>query len=131
MVEDEFDEEERERRKRDSIDFRNKKRTANTFLFCMTLFEIVITILIICALFLLSALLILKPFDTNSAVVQKVFVGALFVCFFGGLFLGFLVYKMFARWIIRIMDLENKLPEDVLMHYRKQTKEEKEAELKK
>lgn len=117
-----LDEEEKKRRKTESIKWRNEKRAANTFLFCMTLYEIIVTVIIIVILFLITAKITFTVGDQDSVTVQKVFLTMLLVIFFGGLFLGFKVYKWTARGIIKHFDLDKKLPEDVLMHYT--TKEE-------
>ena len=47
------------------------------------------------------------------------------------LILGFMIYKRTMGWVIEKFKLEDKLSKEILDHYRKRTKEEKEAELRK
>lgn len=130
MVEDELDEEEKARRRKESIAWRNQKRTANTFLFLTTLLEIVVTVIIMVALFLIAAKITFSCGDPNNINVQKVFLVLLLIIFFGSLVLGFIVYKWLSRIIIKKMHLEEKLPEDVMMHFRSKKEDSINAELK-
>lgn len=128
-----FDEEELARRKKESVEWRNKKRTSSTFTVLLTLFEIFITLVIMIGLFLLVAFFLFRVFkiDPNIQSVQVGFEISMVVIFFGSLVLGFFCYKALARWAIKKFQLEDKLTDDVLLHYKKQTKEEKEAQYKK
>ena len=45
--------------------------------------------------------------------------------------MGFFVYKRTLGWVIEKFKLEDKLNKEILDHYKKKTKEEKEEEMKK
>lgn len=118
---DKYEEEALARKKKESIEFRNKKRNSNLFLFFGCVFEIIETVILIFGLFLLFSLLFFKVFNMQSQTVFSV--GSL-VIFFGGLFLGFQIYKFTVRWVIAKFNLEEKLTKEVLDHYLKISKEE-------
>lgn len=123
-----LDEEEQKRRKEQAVIWRTKKKNSTLFMIATTIFEIIVSLLIISALFIFSAFLIFKVFkvgDTQAGAI--IFEVLTIVTFIGGMYLGFIVYKLGARWAIKQFKLEDKLSDDVLMHYKKYTKEEKEA----
>lgn len=126
-----YDEEQKEKRKKDVVEFRNKKRTSNMFVFFATIYEILITVLTILFLIILSSFLIFKFFDPNLRSVQLAFEIAMIVAFIGGIVLGFTIFKKTIRWFIKKFNYEDKLLDSVKIHYVKQTKEEMENELKK
>lgn len=119
----EFDEAEMKKRKQDQIAWRNQKRTTNLFTFLMTIIEIVVTLAVILVLFLATAKICFTAGDANEASVQKLFLILMVVVFFLGLFLGFLLFKMIARWSIKHFKLEDKLTNEVLNHYLKTRKD--------
>ena len=50
--------------------------------------------------------------------------------FFGGLVLGFLIYRRLMQFVIEKFNLRDKLTDEVLKHYDKQTREQMEEEMK-
>ena len=126
-----LDEKVKEQRKKDAVDYRTKKKNSNLFLFCGSIFEVVETILIIMVLFIVFSFLMFRVFNATGDIGQKIFSIMTIVIFVGGLVLGFIVYKKVLGWVIEKFKLEDKLSKEVLDHYKKRTKEEKEAELRK
>ena len=122
---EEFDAQEQERRKRDQIEFRKKKKTSNIFLFFGTIFEILITLVIVLGLVLLEAVIILKWMNLPDTVKGNVFQFVSVAALIGGIVLGFMVYKALGRLVIKKFHLEDKLREDVLNQFktRKEYKE--------
>ncbi len=122
---EEFDAQEQERRKRDQIEFRKKKNTSNIFLFFGTIFEILITLVIVLGLVLLEAVIILKWMNLPDTVKGNVFQFVSVAALIGGIVLGFMVYKALGRLVIKKFHLEDKLREDVLNQFktRKEYKE--------
>lgn len=126
-----LDKEEIERRKKDQIAWQNVKKTTNLFTFVMTVIEIAVTLAVILVMFLLAAKIIFTVGDSNSETTQKIFLGAMLVIFFLGLFIGFILFRLIARWSIKHFKLETKLTDEVLNHYTKQPKDKKETKVKK
>lgn len=118
-----LDEQEKARRRKEEIEFRNKKRYSNLFLFFGSIFQIAISLLIILGLWLLFAFIFFKVIGAQN---QYVFQGFTFIIFIGGLMLGFTIYKKLAQYIIEKKNLKEKLTNDVIKHYAKLTKEEQE-----
>lgn len=106
---------------------RTKRKNSTIFMLVTTLIEIAVSLVAIIALFCISAFFIFKVFhagDTKAGAV--IFEILTIVSFIGGMIIGFILYKICARWLIKQFKLEDKLSDDVLMHYKKLTKEEKE-----
>lgn len=123
----EIDEEEKKRRKELAVMMRTKRKNSTIFMLVTTLIEIAVSLVAIIALFCISAFFIFKVFhagDTKAGAV--IFEILTIVSFIGGMIIGFILYKICARWLIKQFKLEDKLSDDVLMHYKKLTKEEKE-----
>lgn len=118
-----LDEQEKARRRKEEIEFRNKKRYSNLFLFFGSIFQIAISLLIILGLWLLFAFIFFKVIGAKN---QYVFQGFTIIIFIGGLMLGFTIYKKLAQYIIEKKNLKEKLTNDVIKHYAKLTKEEQE-----
>ena len=118
-----LDEQEKARRRKEEIEFRNKKRYSNLFLFFGRIFQIAISLLIILGLWLLFAFIFFKVIGAKN---QYVFQGFTIIIFIGGLLLGFTIYKKLAQYIIEKKNLKEKLTNDVIKHYAKLTKEEQE-----
>lgn len=121
----ELDEAEKERRKKDAVEFRNRKRNSNLFLFLGSLFEIVVSLIIILALFLFFLAVLSRILPAN--IFEKVYPITTLISFFGGLFLGFMVYRKLAQFIIEKYKLKDKITDEVYKHYAKLSKEEMEA----
>lgn len=131
MVHEEIDEKVEAQKKKDIIEYRNKKRTSRIFLFAVTIFEIVETILVVFLLFLVSTFVIGKLFGNNQELATTAFQYAFVVVFIGGLVLGFIIFKKTVQWYIEKFNLEDKLTDEVLYHYKKQTKDDKEEAVEK
>lgn len=126
-----MDEETREKRKKEQIAFRTKKRNSTRFMLFCSLFEIVETVLIMFVLFVVSAFFVFKVFHLSDQTAQTVVSILLIVIFLGGMILGFLIYKKFVRWYIKKFHMENKLSDEVLIHYfREEELESKKEELR-
>ena len=122
---DELDEQEKERRKNDQIEYRNKQKTSNVFLFFGTLFEIAISFIFVFAIIILAVLICARVLNLSDSVMSVVYQIILILGFLGGLVLGFFVYRKLGRWVIRKWKLEDKLREDVKKQFmtRKEFKE--------
>ena len=125
-----YDEESKAKRKKEQVEFRNKKRTSNLFMFFATIFEIVETLLLIVLLYIGLVLIISRLFAPDSQVAGTIFQIGTIVIFFGGMVLGFIIYKKAVVFAIKKMKLEDKLSEEVLSHYIKKSEEELKQELK-
>ena len=112
---DEFDEKERERRKNDQIDYRNKQKISNLFLFIGTVCEIIISFLFVIIFFILSVLITTIIPESAQSIVYNIL---LILSFVGGIALGFFVYRALGRLIIEKSNLKTKLREDVLNQFK-------------
>lgn len=130
MVE-EIDEEEKARRRRDQIEYRNKKRASNLFTFFATIFEIIVTFIAVGVLIIGSIFILSKIVAPQTEAFSNILGILMIVMFFAGLVVGFIVYKKIIVWVIKKWKLEDKLLEDILVHYIKKTDDEVEQELKK
>ena len=112
---DEFDEKERERRKNDEIDYRNKQKISNLFLFIGTVCEIIISFLFVIIFFILSVLITTIIPESAQSIVYNIL---LILSFVGGIALGFFVYRALGRLIIEKSNLKTKLREDILNQFK-------------
>ena len=119
---DEFDEKEREKRKNDQIEYRNKQKSSNLFLFVGTIFEIAVCLGFVFLYFILAIIIVSRIPESAQQIVYNIL---LIVCFIGGIASGFFVYRTLGRLVIKKMKLEDKLREDVLNQFktRKEYKE--------
>ena len=127
---DMVDEEKEERlaRQKKELERRAKSRNSRLFLFFGSIFEIVETLAVILLLFLFFSFLIFRVFNLPEATARTIFQFCTIVSFLGGLFLGFMIYKSCARFVIEKFKLTDKLSNEVLGHYAKRDKvAEKEA----
>ena len=127
----ESDNSEREELKKLEIERRNKSRNSRWFLLLGSLFEIVETLLVILGLFILFSFLIFKVFNLPEEAAKTIYQYSTIVSFLGGLFLGFVIYKRCARFVIETFHLEDKLSNEVLGHYVKRDKAAEKEALKK
>ncbi|MBR1638545.1 MAG: hypothetical protein IJ688_04075 [Treponema sp.] len=127
---EDLDEETRAQRKKEQIEYRNRKKTSTIFMLAASAFEIIETLVIIIALFVLMSFLVFKVLDANQPWVQLLFQISLIVIFIGGIVLGFFIYKKVMKWAIKKFKLEDILLDDVKRHYIKPTEDEIEMELK-
>lgn len=126
----EQEKQEREIRMQKEIELRIKKRNSRIFLVCGSAFEIIETLAVILLLFLIFSLLIFKVFKLPENLSLTVFQLSTIVSFIGGLFLGFIIYKRCARFVIEKFNLSDKLTNEVLGHYARKDKEKEEEVLK-
>lgn len=120
--------EERLQRQKVELERRRKTRNSRLFLFFGSIFEIVETLAVILLLFVFFSFLILRVFKLPESAAQTIFQFSTIVSFIGGLFLGFIIYKRAARFVIEKFNLSDKLTNEVLGHYSKRDKAaEKEA----
>ena len=127
----EADNAEREELKKREIERRNKSRNSRLFLFFGSVFEIVETLLVILGLFILFSFLIFKVFNLPEEAAKTIYQYSTIVSFLGGLFLGFVIYKNCANFVIEKFKLEDKLSNEVLGHYSKRYRKAQEEALKK
>lgn len=126
---DELDEAEKARRKNEEIAYRNKKRTSRMLVFFGSIFEVIETLFIIIVLFIGFAILFQKLFG-ESQTAAKFFSVFTIIIFFGGLFLGFIIYRKLMQIVINKFNLRDKLTDEVLKQYDKKTREQMEEEMK-
>ena len=112
---DELDEKEREKRKNDQIEYRNKQKASNLFLFFGTICEIILCFGFVFLYFILAIIVTTK---IPEAAQQFVYNTLLVFSLIGGLVSGFFVYKTLGRLIIKKMNLKEKLREDVLNQFK-------------
>lgn len=123
---EELDEAEKERRKKEAVEYRTVKSRSNLFLFCATVFGIVETVIIIFALFLAQAFVYFRVLKLTENGNMTVFSIILLVLFFVGIVTGHLLYVKVVRWVIKKWNLKDKLSKDLIDHYK--TKKELLAE---
>ena len=75
--------------------------------------------------------LIFKVFNLPEEAAKTIYQYSTIVSFLGGLFLGFVIYKRCARFVIEKFHLEDKLSNEVLGHYAKADKNKENEALKK
>ena len=112
---DELDEKEREKRKNDQIEYRNRQKTSNLFLFLGTVFEIVISMAFVLLYFIIAVVITSKLPESAQQITYNIL---MILAFLGGLVSGFFVYRFLGRLVIKKMKLEDKLREDVLNQFK-------------
>lgn len=130
MNREDMDEFAYEKRKKDVVEYRVKKRNSTIFMCFASLFEVVETLIIIMLLFTFVFFLLFKVFNIqqNPQLQQMLLPALLFLIFVGGMILGFIIYKKVIRWVIKKFNMEDKLSEDVLYHYRSKEEHKKKQE---
>ena len=126
-----IDQEEKEARYKAELDLREKKRNSRLFIFFGSIFEIVETLLVILGLFLLFSFLIFRVFNLPEEAAKTIFQASTIISFIGGLFLGFVIYKNCANFVIEKFNLTDKLTGEVLSHYSKKVRAAEKEALKK
>ena len=91
---------ERLERQQQELERRRKVRNSRLFLFFGTVFEILETFLVIVLLIVFFSFLIVKVFKLPEEAANTIGTFSLIVSFFGGLFLGFIIYKTCANFVI-------------------------------
>ena len=112
---DELDEKERQKRKNDQIEYRNRQKTSNLFLFLGTVFEIIISMAFVLLYFIIAVVITSKLPESAQQVTYNIL---MILAFLGGLVSGFFVYRFLGRLVIKKMKLEDKLREDVLNQFK-------------
>ena len=122
---------ERLERQQKELERRAKVRNSRLFLFFGSIFEIIETLLVILILFVFFSFLIFRVFQLPEATARTIFQFCTIVSFLGGLFLGFMIYKICANFVIEKFKLHDKLSNEVLGHYSKRYRKAQEEVLKK
>ena len=127
------DEEKAERleRQKKELELRAKKRNSRLFVFFGSIFEIVETLGVIVLLWIFFSFLIFRAFNLPETIAPTVFQFSTIVSFIGGLFLGFMIYKACANFVIEKFKLTDKLSNEVLGHYSKRYRNAQKEALKK
>ena len=127
------DEEKAERleRQKKELELRAKKRNSRLFLFIGSIFEIVETFVVITLLIVFFSFLVLRVFKLPEAATTTIMQFSTVVSFIGGLFLGFIIYKNCANFVIEKFNLTDKLSDEILGHYSKRYRKAQEEVLKK
>ena len=112
---DELDEKEREKRKNDQIEYRNRQKTSNLFLFLGTVFEIVISMAFVLLYFIIAVVITSKLPESAQQITYNIL---MILAFLGGLVSGFFVYRFLGRLVIKKLKLEDKLREDILNQFK-------------
>ena len=115
---DELDEKEKEQRKKDQIAYRKKQSTSNLFLLFGTIIEIVISLVMVFAYFLLVTFICYRVLHLTEDVIAIIFNILLIIAFIGGLATGFFIYRRLGRLVIKKFKLEENLREDVLNQFK-------------
>lgn len=122
---------EKKERMKKELELRAKKRNSRLFVFFGSIFEIAETLAVILGLFVFFSFLIFRAFKLPEEAAKTIFQVSTIVSFVGGLFLGFIIYKYAANFIIEKFNLFNKLSNEILGHYSKRYKESQKEEYKK
>ena len=122
---------ERLERQRKELELRAKKRNSRLFLFFGSIFEIIETLAVILLLIILFILLIFRVFKLPEAAAGTVLLFSIIVSVIGGLFLGFMIYKNCANFVIEKFNLSDKLSNEILGHYSKRFRDSEKEALKK
>ncbi|MCR5062884.1 MAG: hypothetical protein K6A89_06325 [Treponema sp.] len=126
---EELDEEEKRRRK-EQIEYRNKKRNSNLFTFIATIFEIIETAAIV-FFFIILSIIIIDKINVSEKLQSIISSVLLIASFFGGLVLGFFIFKKLMGFVIRKFKLEDKLLDSITVHYLKSKEDLKEEQKQK
>ena len=107
-----------------------KRRNSRIFLFFGTVFEIAETLAVILLLFIFFSFLIFTVFKLEENAARTIYQFSTIVSFLGGLFLGFIIYKTLANFVIEKFKLYDKLSNEVLGHYSKRYRAAEKGALK-
>ena len=70
---EDLDEKVKQQRKKDAVEYRNKKKYSSMFMFFASVFEIIETLIVMIVLFVLVAFLMFRVFGATGDVGQTVF----------------------------------------------------------
>lgn len=127
MDQQDLDKETYERRKKEILDYRAKKRSSSTFVFLFTIYEVLISIVLFLGLFVGGSFLCRVILGEDSGIIASAFYITAIVALVGGVVGGFFIYKATAKAVIKKMHLEDKLSKDVLYHYMSKKEREEKA----
>jgi len=127
----EAEKEERFERQKKELELKTKKRNSRLFLFFGSIFEIAETLAVIFLLFVFFSLMIFRVFQIQEEAARTIFQFCTIVSFLGGLFLGFIIYKTVANFVIEKFNLSDKLTNEILGHYSKRYRKAEEEARKK
>ncbi|MCR5764709.1 MAG: hypothetical protein K6G09_01900 [Treponema sp.] len=133
MIEEEmtpYEKEEKERQKQAKIEYTKKKKFSAIFMTLACVFEIIETLIVMLLLLVGVAFLFTKVIHVEGKIYDTIMTICMIVVFFGGLVLGFIIYKKLVTFVIKKFKLEDKLIDDVIIHYKKESKEQRESRLK-
>lgn len=133
MIEEEmtpYEKEEKERQKQAKIEYTKKKKFSAIFMTLACVFEIIETLIVMLLLLVGVAYLFTKVIHVEGKIYDTIMTICMIVVFFGGLVLGFIIYKKLVTFVIKKFKLEDKLIDDVIIHYKKESKEQRESRLK-
>lgn len=119
MVGDRFepvDEAKEAERKASLIALRNQRRKSTIFMLCASVLQIIVTLVVIIALFV-AAILLFKVFNIGIDSMSTFFSLMMVVVFGGGMVLGFKIYKNIIRRVIASNELYKVLRKDDTIHY--------------
>ena len=125
-----YEKEEKEREKQAKIEYRKKKQFSAIFMTVACIVEIIETLIVMLLLLVGVAFLFTKVIHVEGKIYDTIMTICMVVVFFGGLFLGFFIYKKLVTLVIKKFKLEDKLLDDVIIHYKKESKEQRESRLK-
>lgn len=111
--------------KRERIEAQKKARNTNIFLFCTTIIQIVVTLVLIIAMFIVSLIVVSLVMGKDNPIAPTLMQFLMFAEFIGGLILGFMVFNAIVRLLIKKLHLEDKIKKDVLDRYKKVEKTKK------
>ena len=118
-------------RQKKELELRAKKRNSRLFLFFGSIFEIAETLAVILLLFVFFSFMIFRIFKLPEEAARTIFQFSPIISFVGGLFLGFIIYKTCANFVIEKFKLHDKLTNEVLGHYSKRVRNAQKEALKK
>ena len=133
MIEEEmtpYEKEEKERQKQAKIEYTKKKKFSAIFMTLACVFEIIETLIVMLLLLVGVAFLFTKVIHVEGKIYDTIMTICMIVVLFGGLVLGFIIYKKLVTFVIKKFKLEDKLIDDVIIHYKKESKEQRESRLK-
>ena len=133
MIEEEmtpYEKEKKERQKQAKIEYTKKKKFSAIFMTLACVFEIIETLIVMLLLLVGVAFLFTKVIHVEGKIYDTIMTICMIVVFFGGLVLGFIIYKKLVTFVIKKFKLEDKLIDDVIIHYKKESKEQRESRLK-
>ena len=104
MIEEEmtpYEKEEKERQKQAKIEYTKKKKFSAIFMTLACVFEIIETLIVMLLLLVGVAFLFTKVIHVEGKIYDTIMTICMIVVFFGGLVLGFIIYKKLVTFVIK------------------------------